>query len=112
MQMQTWEGNAVLSGDSRCLQRPLTPQGFVGPAPLILSSPFSLLINLSVKKQFLQDVTETEYTGSWTTAVCLMCSVEFTNTIVLRYKQTSSSLKLAWHLFHCFTVQPGRKQLF
>jgi len=39
------------------------------------------MINLSVKKQLLQHVTETEYEGSWTTAVYVMCSVEFTNTI-------------------------------
>lgn len=52
------------------------------------------MINLSVKKQLLQDVTETEYMGSWTRAVYLMCSVEFTNTAVLQYKQLELVFKV------------------
>lgn len=47
------------------------------------------MINLSVKKELLQDVTETEYRGPWTIAVYLMCSVKLTNTIVFQYKQAT-----------------------
>lgn len=61
------------------------------------------MINLSVKKQLLQDVTETEDTGSWTRAVYFMCSVEFTNTVVLQYKQLELVFKVGitpTSLFH------------